>query len=266
MPDTFSTMTAVNGSGPGHDTGFSFSPAPAPAGLPTAVVSRQEPLVAPGAAELRAEMHDLLASNPPLLPDDADLLALMGQHDAALGSALLKLPEREGAGGAVVASLARKYRGSIDLYKSVRQIAAVLIFWPDPVPGDELLEDAALRLADFNLDAAKELARAHVFLGPRFTLKHSLSVVLEKYSIPPSQFNASNGNLVGGLNPAGVEAMLAQGQIDLLNEMLRPFAISIRQKIGTVNPVFSLVEKDNGRHVMPTRELLDFLTKREVFG
>lgn len=266
MTETLSTMAAVNGSGPGHDTGFSFSPTSAPAALPAIVAARQEPMVAPAGAELRAELRDLLASNPPLLPDDAELLALMGQHDAALGSALLKLPEREGAGGAVVAALARKYRGSIDLYKSVRQVAAMLIFWPDPVPGDEQLEDAALRLADLNIDAAKELARAHVFLGPRFTLKHSLRVVLDKYSIQQNQFNQSNGVMVGGLNPAGVEAMLQQGQIELLNEMLRPFAISIRQKIGTVNPVFSLVEKDNGRYVMPTRELLDFLTKREVFN
>lgn len=270
MPDTFSTMAAVNGSGPGHDTGFSFAPTVEPAASPAAASNDARngapPAEPPSAPELLAEIHDLLASNPPLLPDDADLLALMAQHDAALGAALLKLPEREGAGGAAVASLARKYRGSIDLYKSVRQVSAILIFWPDPVPGDEPLQEAALRLADFNLDAAKELARAHIFLGPRFTLKHSLRVVLDKFSIPPNQFNQSNGVMVGGLNPAGVEAMLAQGQIEILNEMLRPFAISIRQKIGTVNPVFSLVEKDNGRYVMPTRELLDFLTKREVFN
>ena len=258
-------MAAVNGSGPGHDTGFSLSPTVAPAASPSVAANGAPPAEAPAAPELRAEIRDLLASNPPLLPDDAELLALMGQHDAALGAALLKLPEREGAGGAVVAALARKYRGSIDLYKSVRQAAAMLIFWPDPVPGDEQLEDAVLRLADLNLDAARELARVHVFLGPRFTLKHSLRVVLEKYSIPPNHFNAGNGIMVGGLNPAGVEAMLAQGQIELLNEMLRPFAISIRQKIGTVNPVYSLVERDNGRYVMPTRELIDFLTKREVF-
>jgi hypothetical protein len=48
--------------------------------------------------------------------------------------------------------------------------------------------------------------------------------------------------------------------------MLRPFEIAIRQKIGTVNPVFSLVEKNNGRAVMPTRELIEFLRQRNVFG
>ena len=91
-------------------------------------------------------------------------------------------------------------------------------------------------------------------------------MILEKYAIRHEQFSSSNGVPVGGLSPAGAEEMLAQGQIDLLNEMLRPFEISIRQKIGTVNPVFSLVEKNNGRAVMPTRELIEFMRQRHVFA
>jgi hypothetical protein len=257
MTETLST-SAANRSDPGHDVGFSFSP--------LAEGARPLPATAPPVAELRTEIRGLLEDNPPFQPGDAALLALMGQHDAALGAALLKLPEREGAGGAAIAHLARKYRGAVDVFKCVRMTAATLIFWPDEVPGDEQVEDAALRLADLNLDAAKELARAYIFLGPRFTLKHSLRVVLDKYKIPAEQFSAANGTPVDGLSVAGVEAMLARGQIDLLNEMLRPFEITIRQKIGTVNPVFSLVEKANGRHVMPTGELIEFLRKRDVFA
>jgi len=256
MPDTFSAVAAANGTGPAHDTGYSFTPPEAP---------RRE-AAPPTAAELREEIRDLLASNPPLLPDDAGLLVLMGQHDAPLGAALAKLPERDGMGGAAVAILARKYRGAVDLLKAVKTVAATLVFWPEPVPADEALEEAALRLAEFNLDAAKELARAHTFLGPRFALKNSVRVLLEKYAIPHERFSAANGTPVEGLTAAGVEMMLAQGQLDLLNDLLRPFEIAIRQKIGTVNPVFSLVEKDNGRHVMPTRELIEFLRKRAVFA
>jgi hypothetical protein len=190
----------------------------------------------------------------------------MALHDSGVGSALAKLPERDGVGGAALAMLVRKYRGVIDPYKTACDVATMLIFWPEPVPADEALGEAVLRLAEFNIDAARELARAYVFLGVRFTLKTSVRVILEKYGIRHEQFSSSNGVPVEGLTPAGAEAMLAQGQIDLLNEMLRPFEISIRQKIGTVNPVFSLVEKNNGRAVMPTRELIEFMRQRHVFA
>ena len=44
------------------------------------------------------------------------------------------------------------------------------------------------------------------------------------------------------------------------------FEIVIRHKIGIVNPVFSLVDKNNGRAVMTTCELIEFLRQRNVFG
>jgi hypothetical protein len=262
MEDTRATNGAVgNGGMPAHDNGFSFAAevaagAAAPRGRPAA----------PTPPELQAEIAALLQQSPPLQPEDSSLLALMGLHDAGIASALAKLPERDGIGGAAVAALVRKYRGVIDPYKTACEVATTLIFWPEPVPADEALAEAVLRLAGFNLEAARELARAHVFLGPRFTLKTSVHVVLEKYGIRHEQFASTNGVPVGGLTPAGVEAMLAQGQIDLVNDMLRPYEIAIRQKIGTVNPVFSLVEKNNGRAVMPTRELIEFLRQRKVFA
>jgi hypothetical protein len=255
MTETFAAAGA-NGSEPGHDTGYSFAPGE----------RTREPQAAPSLAALRDEIRALLAGSPPFEPDDGSLLELMGRHDAALGAALLKLPEREGAGGAAVALLARKYRGAIDLYQAVRIAAATLIFWPDPVPQDEQVEDAALRLADFSLDAAQELARAYVYLGPRFTLKHSLRVLMEKYAIPAERFSLRSGVPAEALTPAGIETMLEQGQIDLVNDMLRPYEIAIRQKIGTVKPVYSLVEKNNGRHVMPALDLIEFLRTRAVFG
>lgn len=263
MEETLNTgVAAVNGGGPGHDTGFSFAAGPAAVGgAPCAL--KPEP---PAPAELRAEIRDLIAANPALQPEDSSLLALMALHDPGIGAALAKLPERDGIGGATLAHLVRKYRGVIDPHKTACDVATTLIFWPEAVPGDEALCEAALRLAEFNIDAARELARAHVFLGVRFALKNSVRVILEKYAIRQEQFSASNGTPVEGLTPAGAEAMLAQGQIDLLNEMLRPYEISIRQKIGTVNPVFSLVEKNNGRAVMPTREFIEFLRQRHVFA
>lgn len=249
MPDTVINMPPRNGAGPGHDTGFELAPG-----------------AAPSAAAFRAEIRDLVAARPTTAPDDAALLALMAQHDAGMGAALLKLPEREGIGGAVLAMLVKKYRGGIDPYRTARAISATLIFWPDPVPADERLEEAVLRLGEFNLDAARELARAYVFLGARFTLQYSLRVVLEKYGIGVGEFNASANLPAGGLTPAGLDAMLAQGQIELANEMLRPFEIAIRQKIGTVKPVYSIVAGANGRHVMPAGELIEFLRQRSVFG
>lgn len=252
-------VVAANGSGPAHDNGFSFAASAAAAcGAP-----KPEP---PPMAELRAEIRDLIAAGPVLQAEDSSLLELMGLHDPGIASALAKLPERDGIGGAALALLVRKYRGAIDPFKTACEVASTLIFWPEPVPADEALLEAALRLAEFNIDAARELARAHVFLGVRFALKTSVRVILEKYGIRAEQFSTGSGVPAEGLTPAGAEAMLAAGQIDTLNELLRPYEIAIRQKIGTVNPVFSLVEKNNGRAVMPTRDLIDFLRKRSVFA
>jgi hypothetical protein len=263
MEDTRAASGAVgNGGEPGHDNGYSFA-ADVAAG---AASPRGRPPEAPSLPELRAEISAVLAGNPALQPEDSSLLALMALHDAGVAAALAKLPEREGIGGAALAALVRKYRGAIDPYKTACEVATTLIFWPEPVPADEPLGESVLRLAEFNIDAARELARAYVFLGPRFTLKYSLRVVLEKYGIRHEQFASTKGAPVDGLTPAGVEVMLAQGQLELINEMLRPFEIAIRQKIGTVNPVYSLVEKNNGRAVMPTRELLEFLRQRNVFA
>jgi hypothetical protein len=255
-------VVAANGSGLAHDTDFSFAASAAAVGAAPCAL-KPEP---PSMAELRAEIHDLLVAGPALQAEDSSLLELMGLHDSGIASALTKLPERDGIGGATLALLVRKYRGVIDPYKTACEVASTLIFWPEPVPADEALLEAALRLAEFNIDAAKELARAYVFLGVRFTLKTSVRVILEKYGIRHDQFSTINSLPVEGLSPAGAEAMLAAGQIDTLNELLRPYEISIRQKIGTVNPVFSLVEKNNGRAVMPTRELIEFLRKRSVFA
>jgi hypothetical protein len=262
MDETRNNGAVGNGGAPADGTGFAFSPARGGA----AEALRAQPPAAPSITELRAEIRELVAVNPAPQPEDAGLLALMALHDAGIAAALAMLPERNGVGGAVLAMLARKYRGAIDPYKTACELATALIFWPDPVPADEPLGEAVLRLAEFNIDAARELARAYVYLGGRFVLKNSVRVVLEKYGITAERFNATRGAPAGGLTPAGVEAMLAQGQIDLMNEMLRPFEISIRQKIGTVNPVFSLVEKNNGRAVMPTRELIEFLRQRNVFA
>lgn len=258
MEETLTNAVVSNGSGLGHDNGFSYSVAGAP--------SRAAPPEAPSLSELRSEICDLVAASPTLQPDDSSLLALMALHDTGVASALTKLPERDGVGGATVATLVRKYRGGIDPYQTACEVATTLIFWPEPVPADEALCEAVLRLAEHSIDAARELARAYTFLGPRFTLKNSVRVVLEKYGIRHEQFSATRDSLAGGLTPAGVEVMLAQGQLDTINEMLRPFEIAIRQKIGTVNPVFSLVEKNNGRAVMPTRELVEFLRQRNVFA
>jgi hypothetical protein len=159
-----------------------------------------------------------------------------------------------------------KYRGAIDPYRTARAISSALVFWPDPVPADERLEDSVLRLGDFNLDAARELARAYIFLGARFTLQYSLRVVLDKYGIRPDEFNATNALPADGLSPDGLEAMLGQGQIELVNEMLKPHGVAIRQKIGTVKPVYSIVEGTNGRHVMPAADLIEFLRVRNVFA
>lgn len=265
MDDTRASNGAVgNGGDPGHDNGFSFETAARVDARDAAPRGRApEP---PALPELRAEITALLAARPALQPEDSSLLALMTLHDAGIAAALAKLPERDGIGGAALAALVRKYRGAIDPYKTACEVATTLIFWPEPVPADEPLAEAVLRLAEFNVDAARELARAHVFLGPRFVLKNSLRVLLEKFAIPQEQFAATRGAPVGGLTPAGIEVMLAQGQLDLVNEMLRPYEISIRQKIGTVKPVFSIVEKNNGRAVMPTNELIEFLRQRNVFA
>lgn len=251
MPDTVINMPPRNGAGSGHDTGYDFAPGTS---------------AAPTMPELRIEIRDLIAARPSSAPDDATLLALMAQHDAGMGAALLKLPEREGVGGAVLATLVKKYRGAIDPYRVARAISSALVFWPDPVPADERLEDAILRLGDFNLDAARELARAYIFLGARFGLQYSLRVVLDKYGIRPEEFNATNALPADGLSPDGLEVMLGQGQIELVNELLRPHGVAIRQKIGTVKPVYSIVEGTNGRHVMPAPDLVEFLRQRGVFG
>jgi hypothetical protein len=258
MPDTLMDAGA-NGAGPGHDTGFAFSPLQRTA--------LQGPVCdAPGLVELKHEIAICVAADPAPAPGDAELLALMGQHDAAFGAALAKLPDREGTGGAVLAALVKKYRGGIDALQTARLVSATLIFAPDAVPGDERVGDAVLRLADFCLDAAKELARAYIFLGPRFTLDYSLRVLLDKYNIAPDQYRAGSNVPADAFTPAGLESMLAQGQLDLVNEMLRPFEITIRQKIGTVNPVYSLIDKNNGRAVMPARDLIEFLRKSNVFA
>jgi len=275
MENTLAKSVGGNGRGPGHDTGFSYAVDVATdtgvarvSAVSTAVatVPHGRPPEPPSLADLRAEITAVLATGPVRQPEDSSLLALMALHDTGIAAAVAMLPERDGAGGAVLAHLVRKYRGAIDPYTTTCEVAAALIFWPEPVPADEPLGEAVLRLAEFSTDAARELARAYTFLGPRFTLQNSVRVVLEKYGIRPEQFSSTRGLPVGGLTPAGVEVMLAQGQIELMNEMLRPFEISIRQKIGTVNPVFSLVEKNNGRAVMPTRELIEFLRQRRVFA
>ena len=262
MEDTRAPNGAVgNDGGPEHDNGFAFA-----AGVAAgAAAPRGRSPELPSPPELRAEIAALLAQNPPLQAEDSSLLTLMALHDAGIAATLAKLPERDGVGGAALAALVRKYRGAIDPYRTACEVAATLIFWPEPVPPDEALTEAALRLAEFSIDAARELARAYVFLGPRFVLKNSLRVLLEKYSIPQAQFATSQGAPLEGLTVAGVEAMLAEGQLETLNEALRPFEISIRQKIGTVKPVFSIVEKSNGRAVMPTHELIEFLRQRSVF-
>jgi hypothetical protein len=230
MEDTRATNGVVgNGGMPAHDNGISFA-AEVAAG---AAAPRGRPAAAPTPSELRAEIAALLQQSPPLQPEDSSLLALMGLHDAGIASALAKLPERDGIGGAALAALVRKYRGVIDPYKTACEVATTLIFWPEPVPADEPLAEAVLRLAEFSIDAARELARAHVFLGPRFALKTSVHVVLEKYGIRHEQFAATNGVPVGGLTPAGVEVMLAQGQIELINDMLRPYVRSDSQKTGS---------------------------------
>lgn len=262
MEDTRASSGAVgNDGGPEHDNGYAFA-----AGVAAGAASpRGRPPEMPAPAELRAEIAALVAQGPVLEAEDSGLLAMMATHDAGIAAALAKLPERDGVGGAALAALVRKYRGVIDPYKAACELATTLIFWPEPVPADETLAEAALRLAEFNVDAARELARAHVFLGPRFVLKNSLRVLLEKYSIPQAQFASSHGAPLDGMTAAGVEAMLAQGQLETLNELLKPFEISIRQKIGTVKPVFSIVEKKNGRAVMPTHELIEFLRQRGAF-
>ena len=249
MPDTVINMPPRTAGGSARDTGLAEAPS-----------------AGPGMSELRSEIRDLIEARTTGTPDDTALLAMMGQHDAALGKALQHLPEREGLGGAILAALAKKYRGRIDCYLAARWLSAALIFWPEPVPADEPLEEAILRLCDFNHDAARELARAYVYLGPRFTLSYSLRVVLDKYGIPQSEFNATSNAPAEGLTPEGLEAMLAQGQIELANEMLKPFGVAIRQKIGTVRPVYSIVEGTNGRHVMPANDLVEFLRKRDVFA
>ncbi|MFO0989749.1 MAG: hypothetical protein U1F37_20750 [Alphaproteobacteria bacterium] len=260
MEDSRAPNGAVaNDGAPGHDNGFAADVA-AGAGA-----ARGRPPETPSPPELRAEIAALIAQNPPLQAEDSSLLALMALHDAGIAATLAKLPDREGVGGATLAALVRKYRGAIDPYRTACDVATTLIFWPEPVPADEALAEAALRLAESSIEAARELARAHVFLGPRFVLKNSLRVLLEKYSIPQAQFASSHGAPMDGLTVAGVEALLAEGQLETLNEALRPFEISIRQKIGTVKPVFSIVEKSNGRAVMPTHELIEFLRKRSVF-
>jgi hypothetical protein len=262
MEDTRATSGAVgNDGGPQHDNGYAFA-ADVAAG---AASPRGRPPEMPSPPELRAEISALIAQGPALGAEDSNLLAMMALHDAGIAAALAKLPERDGVGGAALAALVRKYRGVIDPYRTACEVAATLVFWPEPVPADEALAEAALRLAEFNIDAARELAGAYVFLGPRFVLKNSLRVLLEKYSIPQAQFASSHGTPLDGMTAAGVEAMLAQGELETLNELLKPFEISIRQKIGTVKPVFSIVEKSNGRAVMPTHELLAFLRQRNVF-
>ena len=261
MEDTRASSGAVGNDGdPRHDNGYTFADQVA-AGV---AAPRGRPPELPSPPELRAEISALLAQSPALEAEDSKLLAMMALHDAGIAAALGKLPDREGSGGATLAALVRKYRGAIDPYQTACEVATTLIFWPEPVPADEALAEAALRLAEFNIDAARELARAHVFLGPRFVLKNSLRVLLEKYAIPQATFASDHGTPMEGLTLAGVEAMLAQGQLETLNEMLKPFEISIRQKIGTVKPVFSLVEKNNGRAVMPTHELIEFLRKRNA--
>ncbi len=251
-----------NGADPGHDNGAAYAAADDGALGATPRGRAPEP---PALPELRAEIARLLSAKPELHPDDQKLLSLMTLHDTGVAGAVSKLPERDGIGGAVLAALVRKYRGTIDPHQAACEVAATLIFWPEPVPADESLAEAVLRLAEFNVDAARELAQAYVFLGPRFVLKNSLRVLLEKYNIPHAQFASGHGTPMDGLTQAGVEAMLAQGQLEMLNELLRPFEITIRQKIGTVKPVFSLVEKSNGRAVMPTGELITFLRQRNVF-
>src|SRR6185503_4446798 len=164
MEETLSNAVVSNGNGLGHDNGFAYSVAGAP--------SRAAPPAAPSCSELRAELSDLVAAGPTLQPEDSSLLALMALHDAGIATALTKLPERDGAGGATVATLVRKYRGAIDPYQTACEVVTTLIFWPEPVPADEALCEAVLRLAEHSIDAARELARAYTFLGPRFTLKN----------------------------------------------------------------------------------------------
>lgn len=249
MADSVINLPPRNGAGAGLDKAFGAALSDGPT-LP----------------ELRAEIRDLIGARPTGAPEDAPLLAMMGQHDADFGAALDKLPEREGLGGAVLAALVKKYRGAIDGHATARALSSALIFWPDPVPADEQLEEAILRLCDFNHDAARELGRAYIYLGARFVLKNSLRVVMEKYGIRPQEFNAADNAPAEGLTPDGFEAMLGQGQIELANELLKPFGVAIRQKIGTVKPVYSIVEGTNGRHVMPAADLVEFLRRRNVFG
>ena len=249
MPDSVINLPPRNGAGAGLDSSFVDNPSDGPK-----------------LSELRAEIRELIGTRLASAPDDAALLSMMGQHDAALGAALQKLPERDGLGGAVLATLVKKYRGAIDAYATARAVSAALVFWPDPVPADEPLEEAILRLCDFSHDAARELGRAYIYLGARFTLKYSLRVVLEKYGIRQQEFNAAENAPAEGLTPDGLESMLGQGQIELANELLKPFGVAIRQKIGTVRPVYSIVEGTNGRHVMPATDLVEFLRKRNVFG
>ena len=246
-------------SGPGPaGTGVDYGPAQ----LPVPYSADGDGLPMPSPEELRAEIRRRIEAKPSFTEETKALLQLMASHDATFAATLAKLPERQGIGGAVVASLLETYKTNVDLILLTRAVCAALVFWPDKSPASTTIEDIALRLAEFSHDAAREFARAHALLGTRFSLQYSLKVVLQKYGISQSTFDSIRPE--EGLTDGTIRGLLVQGRLDLLNEILRPFAINILEKIGTVVPVYSVIENNHDRHVVNSNEFLEFLRKRNV--
>ncbi|MCW5772777.1 MAG: hypothetical protein KIT16_14125 [Rhodospirillaceae bacterium] len=252
---------------PGPGRGGWDDGGPAPAGshfgsppVPASFGGAGEPL--PAAEELRAQIRKCIESKPVYNEEAKGLLQLMATHDAGFAAAIAKLPERQGIGGAVVAQMLQRYRGSIDLVLLTRAVAAALVFWPEQGPSHSTIEDLALRLAEFSHEAAREFARAYALLGSRFSLQYSLKVVLQKYGISQATFDSIRPE--EGLTDGTIRGLLAQGRIDLVNDILKPFEIAILEKIGTVVPVYSVIEKNHARYVMNANEFVDLLRKRNV--
>lgn len=240
---------------------------PAPAGsnfgmpqLPAAFGGAAEPL--PAGEELRAKIRQCIEAKPVYNEEAKALLQLMATHDAGFAAAIAKLPDRQGIGGAVVAAMLQQYKGSVDLVLITRAVSAALVFWPEKGPSHSTIEDLALRLAEFSHEAAREFARAYALLGNRFSLQYSLKVVLQKYGISQSTFDSIRPE--EGLTDGTIRGLLAQGRIDLVNDILKPFEIAILEKIGTVVPVYSVIENNHDRYVMNANEFVDLLRRRNV--
>jgi hypothetical protein len=229
-------------------------------GLPSAFAGAGEPI--PIGEDLRIKIRNCIESKPVYNDEAKALLQLMSSHDAGFAAALAKLPERQGIGGAVLAALLRQFKGGIDLILLTRAVSAALVFWPEKGPSHSTIEDLALRLSEFSHDAAREFARAYALLGNRFSLQYSLKVVLQKYGISQSTFDSVQPE--EGLTDGTIRGLLGQGRIDLVNEILKPFEIAILEKIGTVVPVYSVIENNHDRYVMNANEFVDLLRRRNV--